>query len=138
MKLICDTGPLLALANRKDAYHEQCVSFLDSYDGTVILPSLIITEVCYLIQTRVGAMAEAAFLDAVAFGEFTIEHPTNDDWKRIAQLTRQYSSLPLGVADAAVVATAERLDVSTVATVDKKHFRIVRPSHCGAFDLVPA
>lgn len=109
---------------------------MDSYEGAVIVPSLVITEVCYLIQTRVSPTAEAAFLDAIAHDEFVIEHPTSEDWRRIAQLVRQYVNLPLGVADAAVIATSERLGVAQVATVDQKHFRIVRPKHCDAFDLV--
>jgi predicted nucleic acid-binding protein len=46
-------------------------------------------------------------------------------------------SLPLGIVDAAVIAIAERLNLTDVATVDRKHFSIVRPRHASAFTLLP-
>jgi predicted nucleic acid-binding protein len=62
-------------------------------------------------------------------------HPA--DWLRIAQLTSVYSNLPLGTVDASVIATAERLNITSVATVDLRHFNIVRPKHCTHFDIRP-
>jgi len=56
---------------------------------------------------------------------------------RIAELVEQYVSLPLGIVDAAVIAIAERLNLTEVATVDRKHFSIVRPRHVPAFGLLP-
>ena len=55
----------------------------------------------------------------------------------IAELVEQYVSLPLGIVDAAVIAIAERLNLTEVATVDRKHFSIVRPRHVSAFRLLP-
>jgi uncharacterized protein len=59
------------------------------------------------------------------------------DIPRIAELVEKYVSLPLGIVDAAVIATAERLGLTEVATVDRKHFSIVRPQHVSAFRLLP-
>jgi uncharacterized protein len=59
--IVCDTGPLLAVLNERDKYHVDCVAFFDSFDGQLIVPSLIVTEVCYLAQTQVGPQAEAKF-----------------------------------------------------------------------------
>ncbi|MER7758333.1 PIN domain-containing protein [Streptomyces sp. NPDC097619] len=137
MRLVCDTGPLLAVANAKDAHHEACTRLFAGYSGEVLVPSPVLPEVCHLLQTRVGAHAEVAFIGAVARRELTVVDPTAEDWVRIAELAGRYMDLPLGLADAAVVAVSERLGVTTVATVDRKHFRIVRPRHCTAFDLVP-
>jgi predicted nucleic acid-binding protein len=55
----------------------------------------------------------------------------------MTQLVRQYAGFPLGVADASVIAIAERLKVAQVATIDHRHFRAVRPEHCAAFELLP-
>jgi predicted nucleic acid-binding protein len=59
------------------------------------------------------------------------------DISRIAELVEQYLSLPLGIVDAAVIAIAERLNLTEVATVDRKHFSIVRPRQVSAFRLLP-
>jgi len=48
-----------------------------------------------------------------------------------------YGDLPLGTVDASVVAAAERLDITTIATIDRRHFSVVRPSHVEAFTLLP-
>jgi len=59
------------------------------------------------------------------------------DWLRIAELVAKYADLPLGTVDASVVAAAERLRVTTVATFDRRHFGTVRPRHIETFALLP-
>lgn len=90
------------------------------------MPTLVITEVVYLVGSRLGADAELRFLADLASGAFDIEpvHPT--DWLRIADLVDRYRDLPLGAVDASVVACAERLGVDEVATVDRRHFNVVK------------
>jgi predicted nucleic acid-binding protein len=73
-------------------------------------------EVCYFLNTRATPAAEASFLRS---------------------LIEQYADLPLGAADASVIAVAERFGVKTVLTLDQRHFRIVRPRHVGSFQLLP-
>lgn len=76
------------------------------------------------------------FLGDLAAGAFTVEPVAAADWLRIAELVARYRDLPLGTVDASVVATAERLGVSEIATVDR-HFTVVRPNHVDAFMLLP-
>jgi len=59
------------------------------------------------------------------------------DYTRAAHLVEQYADLPLGAVDAAVIAVAERLRVTEVATLDRRHFSVVRPAHVDAFTLLP-
>lgn len=91
----------------------------------------------YLVGTRLGADAEVRFLGDLAAGEFNVEPVAAGDWLRIAELVSQYRDLPLGSVDASVVATAERLDITQIATLDRRHFSIVRPSHAPGLELVP-
>jgi predicted nucleic acid-binding protein len=97
----------------------------------------VVTEVTYLIGTRLGWQAEVRFLGDLASGAFTIEplHPA--DPLRLAELVARYHDLPLGTVDASVIATAERLNVTQVATTDRRHFNIVRPQHIATFELLP-
>lgn len=97
---------------------------------------LVITEVAYLIGTRLGHAAEVRFLGDVSAGEFAIEAVMASDWLRIAELVSRYRDLPLGTVDGSVVATAERLRITKIATLDRRHFSVVRPTHTDAFELV--
>lgn len=103
----------------------------------MIVPTLVITEVAYLLMTRLGPDPEVRFLGDLAAGEFIVEPVAAGDWMRIAELVARYHDLPLGTVDASVVATAERLGSGHIATLDHRHFSVVRPVHVAAFTLLP-
>jgi predicted nucleic acid-binding protein len=101
------------------------------------VPSLVITEVSYLLATRLGTQAEVRLLADFAGGHFHAEPVATGDWMRIAQLVWRYQNLPLDTADASVVAAAERLGIATLATLDRRHLALVRPEHVDAFTILP-
>jgi predicted nucleic acid-binding protein len=103
----------------------------------LIVPILVMTEVACLIGSRLGADAEVRFLGDLAAGDFVIEPVMAGDWLRIAELVSRYRDLPLGTVDGSVMATAERLQITKIATLDRRHFSIVRPAHADAFELLP-
>jgi predicted nucleic acid-binding protein len=90
-----------------------------------------------MAESRLGSETEARFLDSLGNGEFELEGIDASDLRRMAELVRRYSDFPFGAADASVVAVAERLKATRVATLDRRHFRAVRPAHCDAFELLP-
>ena len=100
------------------------------------MPTLVITAVAYLLETRLGVEAEVRFLADLAEGNLIAEPVLARDWLRIAELVAKYRDLPLGTADASVVAAAERLGITEVATLDRRHFTVVRPS-TGPFTVLP-
>jgi hypothetical protein len=107
-------------------------------EGPLLVPSPVLGEIGYLLQSRVGPHAEVTFLKSFGGNGFHVAEVEEDDISRIAELVeQQYVSLPLGIVDAAVIAIAERLNLAEVATVDRKHFSIVRPRHVSAFRLLP-
>ena len=110
---------------------------LETHPGPLVVPHLVITEVVYFIATRLGAEAEVRFLGDLASGAFTIEPVQPGDWLRIAELVWTYRDLRLGTVDASLVVAGERLGIMEVATLDRRHFTVVRPSHMGAFSLLP-
>jgi len=97
----------------------------------------VITEVAYLIGARLGGDAEVRFLGDLASGDLGVEPVAAGDWLRIAELVHRYRDLPLGTVDASVVAAAERLGETTIATLDHRHFSVVRPRHTDHFTLLP-
>jgi len=98
---------------------------------------LVITEVTYLLGSRLGAEAEVRFLGDLAAGDFAVEPAPAGDWLRMADLVWRYRELPLGTVDASVVAAGERLGIGQIATFDRRHFGTVRPMHTVAFELLP-
>jgi uncharacterized protein len=135
MLAIFDTGPLYAALDRDDEDHESCAALLRDSDIRAVVPALVVAEVSYLAATRLGAEVEAAFLAGLA--DFDVEAPPSEEWKRIAQLVRKYADFPLGAVDASIVALAERLKITHVATLDFRHFQAVKPRHCDALHLLP-
>jgi len=90
-----------------------------------------------MAEASVGSAAEAGFLRSVAAGELTLVELSSADRSRMAELVERYADLPLGAADASVVAIAERLGIREVATLDRRHFTVVRPRHVYALTLLP-
>jgi len=110
---------------------------LESHPGPLLVPQLVIAEVTYLVETRLGWTAEVRFLGDLSSGNFLTEPVLPGDWMRIAELVARYRDLPLGTVDASVVALAERLGAEVIATLDRRHFTVVRPKHVPAFALLP-
>lgn len=135
--VVVDTGPLVAVADLDDAHHQTCTDWFDHSTDTVVVPAPVIVEVCWLLASRVSPAAEAAFLAALAQGDPRIEELTAADYQRASHLVDRYADLDLGFVDASVIAVAERLGIDTVATINHRDFRVVRPTHIDAFTLVP-
>jgi len=135
--VLVDAGPLYAYVDGDDAHHAASLALLEAHPGPLIVPTLVVTEVTYLLGTRLGPEPEIRFLGDLAAGAFSVEPVAAGDWLRIADLVATYRDLPLGTVDASIVAAAERLDILEVATVDRRHFGVVRPLHVAAFALVP-
>jgi predicted nucleic acid-binding protein len=138
--IICDTGPIFAAADRRDADHHACVELFTGLrlaGRRLLLPQTVMAEVGYMLEAKVGTFAEAAFLESVADGSFELVDLTQSDAARIAELVTRYDDLPLGTTDASVIAIAERLGVGEIATLDHRHFRVVRPNHLESFTLLP-
>jgi uncharacterized protein len=106
--------------------------------GTAALvPPPVLGEIGYLLQSRVGPQAEVTFLRSFGDDGFHVAELEDQDIQRMAELVETYLDLPLGIVDAAVIAIAERLQLTEVATLDHRHFAVVRPSHADAFTLLP-
>jgi uncharacterized protein len=135
--IIVDTGPVVAMGNRRDRDHERCTDLLTSTVEPLAVPEPLLAEIGYMLGSRAGSHAEADFLRDIADGLYLLESLARTDVARAAELVEAYASLPLGTADACVVALAERLGATRIATLDARHFAVVRPRHVEAFTLLP-
>ena len=135
--LIVDAGPLVAAALSRTDEHRACRDLLQSHPGPLIVPEPVLCEAAYLLGRRLGAKAEAIFARSIAKRELTVEPMATDEWGRVAELVETYADLPLGIVDASVVTLCERFGETKLATLDRRHFSVVRPRHCETFELLP-
>jgi predicted nucleic acid-binding protein len=137
--IVVDTGPLVAAVLYTDEDHRACVDMFTSahLNGEqLVVPSFVIPEACYLIQREAGPKVEADFVRSLAAGDFAVAE-CDFALDRIAELMDKYADLPLGLADASVVAIAEEVGAREIATLDRRDFSIVRPRHTSSFVLLP-
>jgi predicted nucleic acid-binding protein len=138
MALIVDTGPLLAGLDRADPDHQRCATLLTEAREDLVVPALVLAELDYWCHERLGLDAWTVFLEDLLAGVYREEAPTRTDLERARDLQLEYEDLAIGLVDATVVALAERLQETRIATLDRRHFGTVRPAHANAFELVPA
>jgi predicted nucleic acid-binding protein len=137
--VIVDAGIFVAAAFPNDRHHEVCAEFLRAPGDELAVSDVVVGEVCHFFKRSAHQpRPEVTFLRWLADGAVRPLAPTAGDYSRMADLVKQYADLPLGAADASVVALAERLGVARIATVDRRDFAVVRPRHVDAFELVPA
>lgn len=109
--LLVDAGPIIAYLNRNDPDHARCSELLSVRTDDLLLTPYVVTEACYLLAKYVGPAAEINLVHALAAGDLLQIDVTTADLDRMAQLMRQYVGFPMGVADASVIAIAERLNL---------------------------
>jgi uncharacterized protein len=102
-----DTSGIVALFVRKDQRYREAVRALEAARMPTFFPFGILAEVDEVLGRRLAPAASLAFLEALQTGETLLDHG-DLDLPRITTLMTRYAALPLGFADAAVVACAER------------------------------
>ena len=137
MAIIVDTGPLYALADGDDQHHRAVAKFVGATRETLIVPSPVVPEVCYLLAEYLSEDAEIKFLQSLVSQELLLEHFNTKDLQRAVEILKQYRDAEFGMVDATVMAMAERLKIQTVLTIDHRDFGMFRPKHCDAFRIVP-
>lgn len=135
--MIVDAGPLYAYVDADDQHHDACLDLLRHHPGPLLVPALVVSEVAYLLATRLRTTAEVRFLGDLARGVLHVEPPGAGDWLRIAELVARYDDLPLGTVDASVLALAERTGDHDLATLDVRDFSVVRTKDGAALRLLP-
>ena len=137
MALILDSGALYAAYDADDKHHKSVLEALRRNRPPFVVSSAILAEADYLLVEFLGVDAELKFLDAVRSGYYSLEPVTRADLDYCRRVIAKYRDLEIGLADAAVMATAERLGINRVVTLDTRDFRAVKPERWAAFELLP-
>lgn len=138
MALILDTGPLYASLDRNDADHAACRELIEECSELRVIPAPVLVELDYWIHERLHQGVLVAFLDDLITGAYHVEELQPEDYRRIREICDRYADADIGYVDAAVLAIVERLDEAKLATLDHRHFAILRPRHVDALHLLPS
>ncbi|HJN44620.1 MAG: VapC toxin family PIN domain ribonuclease [Acidobacteria bacterium] len=123
--IVADTGAIVALLDAGDRHHASLREIYMSDPDSWVLPWAVLPEVDYLVATQLGGKAEEMFLADLAGGAFGVEWGQESDLNAAKRICQQYADLQLGLVDGVVIATAERIGASAVATLDLRHFGAV-------------
>jgi predicted nucleic acid-binding protein len=136
--LILDTGPIYAALDRSDADHLACRALIESADEPLVIPAPVLVEVDYWIGQRLHPGVLVALLADIEVGAYRIVDLLSTDYARVRELCDRYADADIGFVDAAVFTIVERLGESKLATLDRRHFGILRPRHRESIELLPA
>jgi uncharacterized protein len=132
-KILIDSGPLIALFDASDKYHQKTIDFIKSNDLPLITTIASITETLHLLDFNRNAQLD--FLEWIYRGAVEVYPVEKNDFKRLKELAEKYRDLPMDFADCCLVHLAEKLHLDTIATIDrdftiyriqgKKKFKVV-------------
>lgn len=137
MPLVLDTSVLLALLNGEDANHAACLALIEDSHESLVVPWPVFVELSLWVRKRIKFGVWEVFCDDVTRGLFRLSAIDEAILQRAVKLDEKYDDLELGFVDACVIATCEALGEAKVATLDRRDFAPVRPSHCESLTILP-
>ena len=131
-----DTSAVVAFMNRRDEHHGQVVAWMETVREDLFTTPLVVAEIDHLVSRIGGASAATAFYGDLLSGAYVVEWWPEAVMETVETAGRRQD---IGLADASLISLAARLGTTSVATLDERHFRTLRPlTGEAAFKLLPA
>ncbi len=137
MAIIADSNIIYALYNAKDAFHQEANAFVSLNNETLLVPNVALPEVCYLLTCDIGYSGLQKFLAYFTRLNAKLVPIEIDDLRRVREIAIAYQDAEFDIVDCCIMAIAERLNITRIATFDRRDFSVFRPSHCEYLELLP-
>lgn len=134
-EILLDTGAFVALVDRSETRHAECVAVLESWEGLVLTTEAVLTETLYLVGP--AWPSQKTCLEFFLRGAFVLMPSSQASLRRVATLMEKYQDLPMDFADATLVAFAEESQVDQVFTLDHRGFSTYRLHGRKSFRVIP-
>ncbi|MBI2999994.1 MAG: PIN domain-containing protein [Deltaproteobacteria bacterium] len=134
-ELLLDTGAFVALVDRSETAHDDCVAALERWVGPVVTTEAVLTETLYLVGPAWKGQKVA--LEFILRGAFQLVPSSRASLRRVAALMEKYRNVPMDFADATLVALGEELETDWVFTLDRRGFSTYRLHRRQAFQIIP-
>jgi len=135
MPVMMDTGPWVALIDRSEERHKECVEWLRNFNDNILSSEAVLTEVLYLLNF--SQRAQSATIDFVLSGAIILVPSSLESLKRTKRLMEKYKDIPMDYADATLVSIVEDFSITYVVTFNEKDFGIYRLSSKQSFVILP-
>jgi hypothetical protein len=134
-ELLLDTGAFVALIDRSEKRHADCVKMLDGWRGSIVTTEAVLTETLYLVGPQWKAQNNC--LEFLLRGAFLLIPSTKATLQRVSVLMEKYRNVPMDFADATLVALGEELGTNIVFTLDHRGFSTYRLNQKKSFQVLP-
>jgi uncharacterized protein len=134
--VLVDAGPLIALIHADDQHHRRCVAAFQQVTEPLGTVWPVLTKAMYLLSF--SWKAQEALWEMLDRGVIQLLPLAGEDMSRMRELMKKYKDLPMDLADAALVAVAEREKIRRIFTLDRRDFEVYRPTRLGRFLLLPS
>ena len=114
--ILIDAGPLIALFDKDDNYHEKVINFLKGKKYKYITTNAVITEVTYMLNFSIEA--QILFFEWIMKEGVLLQEIQQNDIARIVELTKKYRDRPMDYADATLVVAAEKTGIKKIISID--------------------
>ena len=115
-KTIIDSGPLIALFDKSDKYHQKVLTFLQSYKGELITSWAVITEVSHMLDFNLKVQID--FLKWIELGGIQLYDISQDELKNIRVMMEKYLDIPMDLADATLMYIASKEKIKDIVSID--------------------
>ena len=130
-----DTGPWVALIDRSESKHMECVEWLKGFRGDIYSTEAVLTEVLYLLNF--SFTAQKAALDFVLKDVIFLIPSSVESLSSVIKLMKKYQDFPMDFADATLVSAANDLLINHISSFDRKHFSAYRLLNRIHFTVLP-
>ncbi len=137
MSILVDTGFVYALFQPADPPHERAIAFSEANSEPMLLPAVILPELGFLFGRDNGYAGVIQWLEQFRYTEAQMAPMIQEDLGRIYEIAEKYADSRFDVVDCCIMAIAERLQITKIATFDRRDFSIVVPSHTDFFEMLP-
>jgi predicted nucleic acid-binding protein len=134
-ELLLDTGAFVALVDRDEKRHDDCVAALEKWTGPVVSTEAVLTETLYLVGPT--WRAQKTCLEFILRGAFQLIPSSAKSLQRVAVLMERYRNVPMDFADATLVVLGEELETDRIFTLDRRGFSTYRMNRNRAFQIIP-
>lgn len=135
MRVLTDTGPLVAILAPDDQHHKVCLKTVEGLRGPLLTCWPVIAEAAWLLQKT--PLAFEKLLGSISDGVVEILPVAGKEASAVADVMKQYRSLRAQFADAMLVYLAKRENIETIFTLDRRDFLVYRSASKPPFVLVP-
>ena len=134
-ELLLDTSAFVALVDRDEKLHDECVAALESWTGPIVTTEAVLTETLYLVGPQ--WRAQKTCLEFILRGAFQVVPSSAKTLQRVAILMEKYRNVPMDFADATLVVLGEELETEKIFTLDRRGFSTYRMNRNRAFQIIP-